>query len=471
MPLGVVHRWGAKAGAHTSPPAHMPLPVHACMGTLLLVPSAKPGRARTGPPHPRCALFRAHRAGEGVEMGAAPSPHPVHRARRGQQGGRCHIPRSGPPPRPLSENAGVREGPSPPPRSWAPLACVRACVSGTQGGGGGTARPRFRALLGPKRGGIKGERRRGVLHSRCSVRLSGGEGLKGGRTFYAPPYIPRLRTEAGWREPRAWKGEETGRPHPAQVAHRGGAPTGVRTGMGHAARGGGGMQRQFACPRPLCTPPFTCRVACEGGWARTRGRRGGRARRGAPRLPWQPIPAPSSQMGEGGGMSRRPTPVPFRGANERPQFVHERGRRPKEWWAVPRSLSCESSGARAKGRGAYLSRAALRPRLARRGGVARTPWREGETGCPYPAWGAPAGGVQRRGHAASRGGGMFAPPPPLHTLLRGRFPASLPAGGSLGRRAAFPRVSPIHGNAFLFTHCFSLFLLIFTLSLHGNTDR
>jgi hypothetical protein len=252
MPLGVVHRWGAKAGAHTSPPAHVPLPVHACMGTLLLVPSAKPGRARTGPPHPRCALFRAHRAGEGVEMGAAPSLHPVHRARRGQQGGRCHIPRSGPPPRPLSENAGVREGPSPPPRSWAPLACVRERDAR---GRGWYRAPAFPCPVGAQTGQDKGGAAQGgpALALFCSAER--GRGAKGGayllRAALHSPFAHRGRVA---RTPRVEGGGNRAPPPSTGGAQGRGANGGAHRYGPRSKRGRGHAKAICMPPPPLYTP-------------------------------------------------------------------------------------------------------------------------------------------------------------------------------------------------------------------------
>ena len=62
----------------------------------------------------------------------------------------------------------------------------------------------------PVRTGREGQKGgSGGPYARCPVQLGGTKG--GGRTFFAPPYNPRLRTEMGWHEPRARKGEETGR--------------------------------------------------------------------------------------------------------------------------------------------------------------------------------------------------------------------------------------------------------------------
>ena len=86
--------------------------------------------------------------------------------------------------------------------------------------------------------------------ARCPVRLSGGEGRKGRvRTFCAPPYIPRLRTE-GWREPRARKGEESGRPHPAPPAHRGGGVNGGAHRWGSRGKRGRGHAKAVCMPPP-----------------------------------------------------------------------------------------------------------------------------------------------------------------------------------------------------------------------------
>ena len=54
----------------------------------------------------------------------------------------------------------------------------------------------------------------------------------------------------------------------------------------------------------------------------------------------------------------------------------KQGREPKGWCGVPRSLSCASHRGQKRG-GAYLSRIALLPPFARRGGVTPTPRVEG----------------------------------------------------------------------------------------------
>ena len=101
----------------------------------------------------------------------------------------------------------------------------------------------------------------GGSHARCPVRMSGGEGRKGVRTFWVPPYIPCLRRGGVARTRR-----EQGAPL-STLGAQGGANRGVDR-WGARSKKGGRMQTQFACSLPPLCPPFACRVAHKGGGRR-----------------------------------------------------------------------------------------------------------------------------------------------------------------------------------------------------------
>ena len=112
-------------------------------------------------------------------------------------------------------------------------------------------RPPFVHKQGRDQGGGGGS------HARCPVRMSGGEGRKGVRTFWVPPYIPRLRRGGVARTRR-----EQGTPL-STLGAQGGTNWGADR-WGARSKKGGSMQTQFACSLPSLCPPFACRVARKG---------------------------------------------------------------------------------------------------------------------------------------------------------------------------------------------------------------
>jgi hypothetical protein len=105
----------------------------------------------------------------------------------------------------------------------------------------------------------------GGSHARCPVRVSGGRGQRRGVAYLSRAALRSPFAHMGGvpRPPRAERGGNRA-PRPAHVAYRAGRQQG-RTGEGHWARGGGGMQIVFACPLPLCTTPFACALHAKGG--------------------------------------------------------------------------------------------------------------------------------------------------------------------------------------------------------------
>jgi hypothetical protein len=163
-----------------------------------------------------------------------------------------------------------------------------------------------------KRGRDRGGSRARVPRSRSPVRLSGARGEReGGAYLYALPFIHRLRTEAGWREPCGRKGR--------------GRQRGCALAGAAQQEGAGACNCLLHAPAPSVPPLFACRVACKGGRAAQGGRRAALGRR---RHVSHVAAHPCALFanGEGGGVPRRPAPVPCRGANERPPLAHERGR-------------------------------------------------------------------------------------------------------------------------------------------------
>ena len=112
-------------------------------------------------------------------------------------------------------------------------------------------RPPFVHKQGRDQGGGGGS------HARCPVRMSGGEGRKGVRTFWVPPYIPHLRRGGVARTRR-----EQGTPL-STLGAQGGANWGADR-WGARSKKGGSMQTQFACSLPSLCPPFACRIARKG---------------------------------------------------------------------------------------------------------------------------------------------------------------------------------------------------------------
>ena len=116
-------------------------------------------------------------------------------------------------------------------------------------------RPPFVHKRGRDQGGGGGSR------ARCPVRMSGGEGRKGVRTFWVPPYIPHLRRGGVARTRR-----EQGAPL-STLGAQGGANRGADR-WGARSKKGGSMETVFACSLPSLRPPFACRVARKGGGRR-----------------------------------------------------------------------------------------------------------------------------------------------------------------------------------------------------------
>ena len=106
-----------------------------------------------------------------------------------------------------------------------------------------------------KRGQDQGDG--GGSHTRCPVRMSGGEGRKGVCTFWVPPYILRLCRGGVARTRR-----EQGAPL-STLGTQGGANWGADRWGAHSKKGGS-MQTVFACSLPSLHPPFTCCVARKG---------------------------------------------------------------------------------------------------------------------------------------------------------------------------------------------------------------
>jgi len=137
-------------------------------------------------------------------------------------------------------------------------------MSRTQGGGSCATQTRGREPCSHvNRGGARERGRRHEAREEVPRLLSCSSeqrrGAKGGegRTFRAPPQVPRLCAEAGWRSPRAQKGEERGySPHGTHA--EGGGTNRERRG-GHTATG-----RGYAKTLPLHTP-FACHVCMQRG--------------------------------------------------------------------------------------------------------------------------------------------------------------------------------------------------------------
>jgi hypothetical protein len=133
-------------------------------------------------------------------------------------------------------------------------------------------------------------------------------------------------------------------------------------------------------------------------------------------------------MGEGAACCANLLPCPI-GEQTRGSCSHMNGGRPKGWGEGGFRTSCpvQVMGAWAKGRGAYLLRAALCPPFACRGRW-REPcaWKEGKQGGGHQQG---TSGGARTGGATS--GGFVCTPTPLARLCACVFQGrSLPAGGS-----------------------------------------
>jgi hypothetical protein len=194
-----------------------------------------------------------------------------------------------------------------------------------------------------------------------------------------------------------------------------GAPTGVRIGGGHTARGGGGTQSAFACPPPLYLPHLHAALHAKGGGQAQGGEVGG-ARRGRHVGGMAAHPCALFANGGGGGMPRvDPLLCTVRGQTRGP-CSYMSGGKPKGWWGVPRSLSCANHwgfGLRPNG-GAYLLCATLCPCSCVPHLCVEARWRDP---CAWRVGGssrAPAGGAQRWGPCSTGGGYMLAPQPLLH---------------------------------------------------------
>jgi hypothetical protein len=222
-----------------------------------------------------------------------------------------------------------------------------------------------------------------------------------------------------------------------------------RTGRGHVARGGRGMQTAFCMPPPPLYLPHShaALLAKGGGWAQ-----GGTTSHVAAH------PCALFTNGGGGVMPCRPVPMPCRRANKRPLFAHEQGQAKGVLGGSVLPVLCTSRGLRPKGGGRTFCTAPCVPHLC------------AEVGWHKPcAWRVvPAGhqrGCAQAGHVASGGGGEGVCLHPLCVCFLakggGHCQQVEVRGGRVGDRS-FPHVSRIHGDALLFMHCFALFSFILT---------
>ena len=277
-------------------------------------------------------------------------------------------------------------------------------------------------------GGIKRGAAGGVLRS-CSTERGRGAKRGGCVPFARRPTFPVCAQRRGGANPAR------GNRAPQYPWRTGGVNGGAHRWGPRSKRGRGHAKADCMPPPPLCTPIRMPRCTQRG--EGTRGRGGGALGRGHHVSHVQPIPArPLRKWRRGGGVPRRPTPVPCRGANERPPFTHERVRGPKGWWRVPRSLSCANHRGRgSKGGGRTFRAPPCIPQRAEAGAMRH----QGEVCLHlYPS-------AHPRACVFSRKGGR-----------------SLPVGGSERRVGGDSHASHEYRDALLFTRCFALFLFILT---------
>jgi hypothetical protein len=262
-------------------------------------------------------------------------------------------------------------------------------------------------------------------------------------TFHAPPCIPCLHTELGWREPRAQKG-------------RRGAPTGGTQAGAMQQEGAGACKLPFACPCPLCTSPIALHA---------KGERWGALGRGCHVSHVAVHPCALFENGGGGGVPHRPAPVPRRGANERPLFAHERGRaKGVGGGGSTLPVLCKSWGLGPKGGGQTFRALPCVPHLCTEAGW-REPcaWREGKQGGGHQQG---ISGGPRTGGAMRHQGGLFAPLPPCTppcVCISRKEGRSLPAQEE-GRVGVHPsHTAETHCCLCVVLLCFIYFNFVFSL--------